>query len=193
VTDVPKLTLYYPTDFGDPLWSGETFALEAPKDSGTAEWVLGRSPACDLTIAVRTVSRRHAAIAYSYAADRWLIGDLGSFLGTWVNGQKLDDKPQVLAIGDKFYLGTPEARIHCVEDAQDTISPDDQGPETIASTTPLPSYPPPPVLAPPPPRTYADAAYLAMNWVISPSSALGVAMRMVVLAVATLVAVLVFD
>jgi hypothetical protein len=49
------------------------------------------------------------------------------------------------------------------------------------------------VLAPPPPRTYADAAYLAMNWVISPSSALGVAMRMVVLAVATLVAVLVFD
>jgi len=71
------------------------------------------------------------------------------------------------------------------------------GPPTIASTTPLVIVPPPPppalAPAPAPARTYADAAYLAMQWVTSPSSALGVAMRLVVLAVATLVAVLVFD
>lgn len=192
--DVPKLTLYFPDDFGDALWAGETFALEAPKERGTVEWLLGRSPASDLTITIRTVSRRHAAIAYSYAASRWSISDLSSALGTYVNGKKID-APQVIGIGDKFYLGTPEARVHCVEDEHDTLSPDEQGPPTIVSATPLPSWPQAPEPAQPPqgPRTYGDVAYLVMQWVVSPSTALGVVMRLVVLGVATFVAVLVWD
>ncbi|MEA5447329.1 FHA domain-containing protein [Leptolyngbya sp. CCNP1308] len=188
---VPKLTLYFPDEFGDVLWRGETFALEAPKERGTVEWLLGRSPASDLTISIRTVSRKHAAIAYSYAANRWSISDLGSALGTYVNGQKLEEKPHVIGIGDKFYLGTPEARIHCVEDAQDTISPDEQGPATVASTSPLATLPPPP--APPPPRTFADSAYLAAQWLISGSTVAGKFYRLIVLVAATAFVVVLID
>ncbi|MEA5448355.1 FHA domain-containing protein [Leptolyngbya sp. CCNP1308] len=192
---VPKLTLYFPDEFGDVLWRGETFALEAPKERGTVEWLLGRSPASDLTITIRTVSRRHAAIAYSYAANRWSISDLGSALGTYVNGQKLEEKPHVIGIGDKFYLGTPEARIHCVEDAQDTISPDEQGPETIASTSPLATMPPPPPPPPPAPApaTNADNINFALQWLATPTTWLGGIVRFVVAALVALVVVLVFD
>lgn len=90
---MPKLTLYFPPEFDDPAWAGSSFCLDAPggdhKHGRAGEWVLGRHPAADVTIASRTVSARHAAIAYSYAADRWSIQDLGSTNGTRINSELL--------------------------------------------------------------------------------------------------------
>jgi len=36
------------------------------------------------------VSRRHAELAYDAAADRWLVRDIGSLNGTWVDGARTD-------------------------------------------------------------------------------------------------------
>lgn len=107
---MPKLTLYFPPEFDDPAWAGSSFCLDAPggdhKHGRAGEWVLGRHPAADVTIASRTVSARHAAIAYSYAADRWSIQDLGSTNGTRINSELLSPKDwHPIKLGDRLALG----------------------------------------------------------------------------------------
>lgn len=191
---VHKLTLFFPDDFGDPLWAGSVYALEAPDDSSTGEWVLGRSPAADLTINHRMVSVRHAVIAYSFAADRWSLNDLKSSNGTYLNGARVTaGNAEPLNIGDRFYLGTAAAKVHCVEDEQDTISPDEAGPETVASTTPLATLPPAPASPPPPARTLADSVYLAAQWLVSGTTVAGKVYRVVLLAASTAFVVVLID
>ena len=58
-------------------WSGQTATL-----------LLGRGPVCDITLTDATVSRRHAAL--SYRDGHWVVADLGSRNGTWVNGTRVD-------------------------------------------------------------------------------------------------------
>ncbi|MGB5972702.1 MAG: hypothetical protein WBG38_05260, partial [Nodosilinea sp.] len=65
-----------------------------------------------------------------------------------------------IKIGDRLWLGGNQ--INVVEDEEDTVPPDEVGPPTEASTTPLDYRPPAP--APAPPRTYADAVYFAVEW-----------------------------
>lgn len=186
-----KLTLFFPDEFGDPVWAGNTYALEAPEGSTVGEWTIGRHPANHLTINNRHVSRRHAVVSYSYAQNRWAIGDLGSALGTFVNGKQLTPGDmETLKVGDKFYIGTPATRIHCVEDAQDTISPDEQGPSTIASTTPLATLPPAP---PPQPRTYVDLAFVMAQWAISGQTPAGKVYRLLVAAAGVAFFILMLD
>lgn len=178
-----KLTLYFDKQFPDPRWANTVFALEVP--GGTAgEFVLGRSPAANLTFDIKSVSIIHAAIAYSYARDSWSLSDLGSRNGTIIRGAKIEPKkPEPLNIGDKFWLG-PDAKIHCVEDEQDTISPDEAGPPTFASTmpiaTPAPQAPAPEPAPAPAPRTYADSAYVVAQWVISGQTPVGKVYRLIV-------------
>lgn len=190
-----SLTLFFSDDFADEAWRGLFYKLVAPSDSNVGEWVLGRHPASHLTISIRNVSRRHAAIAYSYAADRWSIQDLGSSKGTALNGKWL--KPgdfHPLTIGDRLYLA--DNLINVVEDEQDTIGRDD-GPPTLASTEPLDYRPaiesPPAPAAPPPSRTFEDAAYLWAQWAISGSTVAGKIYRLIVLAAATAFVVVLID
>jgi hypothetical protein len=195
---MPTLSLFFHEHFADENWKDLTYQLQTPEDEHhhgkTGEWVLGRHPASDLTIAIRNVSRKHAAISYSYAADRWSLEDLGSDGGTFLNGRRLKpgDRPS-LAIGDQIYLSSN--LITVVEDEQDTVG--DHGPPTVASTTPIdyrPVVEPAPAPAPAPaPKTYADTAYLALQWTITPTTPLGVAVRLVVVAMASLVVVLVLQ
>jgi len=49
--------------------------------------IIGRDETCDVVIPDRQVSRQHARITLE--ADRWLLEDLGSKNGTFVNGQEL--------------------------------------------------------------------------------------------------------
>lgn len=49
--------------------------------------VLGRSACCDLVLAGRHVSRRHAAVVLRQ--DGWWVEDLGSRNGTWCDGQRV--------------------------------------------------------------------------------------------------------
>lgn len=57
-------------------WSGASATL-----------LLGRGPACDITFTDPTVSRRHAAL--SLRDGHWVIADLDSRNGTWVNGDRV--------------------------------------------------------------------------------------------------------
>ncbi len=73
-----------------------------PLDSLTAgRLVLGRSPACQLTFADDTVSRRHAELRL--LDGRWILRDLGSSNGTWVNGRQVMEAE--VTAGDEVYLG----------------------------------------------------------------------------------------
>ncbi len=53
----------------------------------TTQLVLGRDPDCDVVIAVRAVSGRHARLAWQ--GGQLLIEDLGSANGTWVSGERV--------------------------------------------------------------------------------------------------------
>jgi predicted component of type VI protein secretion system len=208
---MPKLTLYFPKTFEDFAWAGSSFCLEAPDDPGhhrAGEWVLGRHPASDLTLSVRSISTKHCAITYSYAADQWSVQDLGSTNGTRLNGKLLGPKDLApLAIGDRLHLGP--SLVQVVEHEQSTEQID--GATTIAGLTPLdhrtgaplgeqpPAAPagasspptPAPPLVPAHPKTYADSLDTGLEWLLNPRTTLGTLVRLLVVVLASAVVVLV--
>jgi pSer/pThr/pTyr-binding forkhead associated (FHA) protein len=64
--------------------------------------VLGRNPTCDVVIDSPDVSRRHAVIART-PSHQWVITDLGSSNGTFVNGERLETC--VLTAADVVEIG----------------------------------------------------------------------------------------
>lgn len=64
--------------------------------------VLGRLPECDIQIDSNMVSRKHARVFLKN--QDFLIEDLGSGNGTFVNGQKTE-QPQLLKSNDRIKLG----------------------------------------------------------------------------------------
>lgn len=66
------------------------------------ETVIGRAPACDLTITAGLVSRQHARIRFEN--KRVFVRDAGSTYGTTFKGQKLTGE-QELVPGDIFSVG----------------------------------------------------------------------------------------
>lgn len=197
---MPKIALFFPKYFDDPCWAGSSFSLDAPDGSSAhgraGEWVIGRLPTCDITVALQSVSRRHCALSYSYAADRWNITDLGSKNGTRLNGSLIKPgDPYPVAIGDKLHLG-PNA-IHLVENEESTE--EIGGPTTIAGLEPLNYQSGEPLATADAeqqtpsttPKTLGDALYLGAGWIMSPTTKTGMAYRLIVLALAAVVAVLI--
>ena len=79
-----------------------------PLDRLTAGKItLGRSSACELVFVDDTVSRRHAELRL--VDGRWILRDLGSSNGTWVNGRRVMEAE--VAPGDEVYLGHCRFRI----------------------------------------------------------------------------------
>jgi len=78
----------------DPL--GEVIPLTAPIV------ILGRAPDCNLIIADRRVSRRHAEICRQ--EEGFILRDLGSTNGTWLNGRRLSTSV-LLRDGDVIEIG----------------------------------------------------------------------------------------
>jgi hypothetical protein len=66
-----------------------------------AQLLIGRSSACQIVLGDDTVSRRHAELRFE--DGRWLLRDLGSSNGTYVNG-RLVTEAEVRA-GDVVHLG----------------------------------------------------------------------------------------
>jgi hypothetical protein len=64
-------------------------------------FVLGRSRSCDLTLKTPDASRRHAEIAA--VTGGYLIRDLGSTNGTFVNGDRIEERD--LHTGDRIEIG----------------------------------------------------------------------------------------
>ena len=63
--------------------------------------IIGREETCDIVIPDRQVSRQHARIRLE--ADRYVLEDLGSKNGTFVNGQELPG-PYPLQDGDEIQI-----------------------------------------------------------------------------------------
>jgi two-component system cell cycle response regulator len=66
------------------------------------EIVLGRDPACAVTLPSDDVSRRHARVAPEDGGH--VVADLGSTNGTWVNGREVERHR--LAGGDRIQVGS---------------------------------------------------------------------------------------
>ena len=69
--------------------------------------MLGRSSDCQLVFGDDTVSRRHAELRL--VEGRWMLRDLGSSNGTWVNGRRVMEAE--VAPGDDVQLGGLALRI----------------------------------------------------------------------------------
>src|SRR4051812_15628983 len=66
-----------------------------------ARLVLGRGPDCTVVLADVTVSRRHAELVLRDGC--WILRDLGSSNGTWVNGRQVVEAE--VRSGDRVVLG----------------------------------------------------------------------------------------
>lgn len=75
----------------------------------TREAVIGRSSACSIVLHDASLSRRHARL-YT-ATGRWMVEDLRSRNGTFVNGGRIAE-PTPLAVGDTVTVGTCTITIH---------------------------------------------------------------------------------
>jgi pSer/pThr/pTyr-binding forkhead associated (FHA) protein len=75
--------------------SGEAFVL------GPETTTVGRSPDCDIFLDDVTVSRRHAVI--SEQDGRFVIEDLGSLNGTFLNRHRIEQAP--LSADDEVQIG----------------------------------------------------------------------------------------
>jgi hypothetical protein len=95
------------------------------------EMVIGRASVCDYVLNLPMVSGRHARVFR--ADDRTWLEDLGSLNGTYLNGQPVKRKTEVVS-GDEIHLGTCDL-VLCI------------GPQVEVETaleSPVGSSPPPP-------------------------------------------------
>lgn len=75
-------------------------ALPAPRSAAVT---VGRDPGCALVLGTDpTVSRRHADLCW--IAGHWVVADLHSSNGTWVNGARIVS-PTVVRDGDELAFG----------------------------------------------------------------------------------------
>lgn len=79
--------------------AGPTFALDPARDN-----TLGRAQDASVVLADRLASRIHAAVRFE--DGRWMIRDLGSRNGTWVDGAQIASQP--LTDGAVIRIGTAE-------------------------------------------------------------------------------------
>ena len=87
-------------------WLGPT--PQAPVIPLGAEMVLGRHAECEVHLDHGTVSRKHASIRRVEGV--WMLTDLGSTNGTWVNGRHVTRRTPVRR-GDLVQLGETQIRL----------------------------------------------------------------------------------
>jgi len=90
MTEVPVLIMH------EGQLAGQRWALESDV------LTIGRAADCEVTLPERPVSRYHARV-YRHG-DRFMIEDLGSSNGTFVNSEKVSEAE--LQPGDSLRLGT---------------------------------------------------------------------------------------
>lgn len=79
---------------------------------GAPEVIVGRAPDCTFVIEDQLISRRHARIrSGSAVGHRYVVEDLGSRNGTFVNGRRLTE-PHVLEHGDELRFGNSTFTFH---------------------------------------------------------------------------------
>ncbi len=119
---------------------GATFSLEGD------QLVIGRDSSSGVAINDAEISRKHARL--NFQGGKYVIEDLGSTNGTFVNGQRLVS-PVVLKSGDVVSLGEQIVLMY------EALSGDPG--ETVISARKVPARPAPvpaPMPAPPAPQQY---------------------------------------
>jgi hypothetical protein len=137
---------------------GQTSELNGQVFSaGGNNLVIGRQQGCQLQINHSQISRQHARLVA--APGQWLVEDLGSANGTFVNGRRVSGN-QPIRSGDRLGLGTYEF-IFMLGAADDRTMPASAvpppqpayaPPQPPAQAPPRQAYPPPPQPAYPPPQ-----------------------------------------
>ncbi len=117
---------------------GKEFLLE-PK-----ELLVGRDPACAVSVIDPEVSRKHARLAWQ--GEDFTLEDLGSTNGTFVNGKRIN-APHLLRAGDTVAFGENVAfSYEAVYDPDATMVSTSAKAEDIQ----VPVQQPAPIIAPPP-------------------------------------------
>jgi hypothetical protein len=132
---------------------GATFSLEGD------QLIIGRDTASNIAINDAEVSRKHARLTFQ--GGKYVIEDLGSTNGTFVNGQRLAS-PVVLKSGDVVSLGEQIVLMYeamAIDPGATVMSARKSQPRPAPAPAPAPApqqyyAPPPPPSAPPaaPPR-----------------------------------------
>lgn len=91
------------------------FPLDAAVDN-----TLGRSTEASVTIPDRLASRAHAAIRFHTARREWILRDVGSRNGTWLNGRRIDVTP--LTAGAVVRIGTSELVFELAADEPEVVA-----------------------------------------------------------------------
>jgi len=126
---------------------GVTFPLEGD------QLTIGRDASNGVAINDSEVSRKHSRL--SYQGGKYVVEDLGSTNGTFVNGQRLAG-PVVLKPGDVVSLGEQIVLMYDAinNDSGATLA----APRKSARVEPPPVYSQPPVYASPPAGSYSAPA-----------------------------------
>ncbi len=85
----------------------ETIILE-PKEG--RNFLIGRDKSCHVKVKDKSVSMRHAMLIF--AEKGWMLNDLGSTNGTFLNGKRVDTSFIELHSGDKLSVGLQELYVH---------------------------------------------------------------------------------
>ena len=86
------------------------------------ENIMGRSPSADVVVNYPSVSRQHAAIIRRGDDADWTVYDLGSKMGTSVNGQPVEGSAPV-TVGDTVELGGVPLRLIDTAGLRDSSDP----------------------------------------------------------------------
>ncbi|UCG24490.1 MAG: FHA domain-containing protein [Chloroflexota bacterium] len=112
---------------------GQTFQL------GQDNIIIGRDQYADIVFDHAEVSRHHARM--TCVAEGYVLQDLGSTNGTFVDGQQLGDDPVLLKAGQLIYLGAVVSlsfQRTASSDSLATVVAPSVIPETIVSTPEMP-------------------------------------------------------
>jgi hypothetical protein len=90
--------------------------------------IIGRSPDCDVVIDSKEVSRRHMEIFWT-PSNRWMVKDLGSSNGTFVNGKRVESC--TIIVGDIVEIGPVSLLLGETPEHRAIVPPSPQGPKII--------------------------------------------------------------
>ena len=124
----------YVLKFVSGKYQGGEFPLEID-----SEIEIGRGGELDMVLVEDMVSRRHARIT-SYGGEL-MIEDFGSTNGTFVNGEKIENKERIKQ-GDRILIGTNIIKLVHRDSSVDDTGPNMPTPSSQTSRAPGPTQPP---------------------------------------------------
>lgn len=106
------------------IFGGQT---QSEHEVGEVELVVGREPECQICIDNLGISRKHCA--FSAKGEAFVVRDMGSANGTYVNGRKITE--HYLNDGDEIIIGKYTLRFANTEQQSKAVERDTSVPDTL--------------------------------------------------------------